>query len=67
MPTLVYAIIELTRSKYLGMSSFIKFDDATTASDGFMTQQLPNKKDDKVDGNNNNNMADFNKNEGKKR
>ncbi len=30
------------RSKYLEMSSFIKFDDATTASDGFMTQQLPN-------------------------
>ncbi len=38
----------------------IKLDDATAASDGFMTQQLPNKKDDKVDGNNNNynNMAD---------
>ncbi len=59
MPTLVYAIIELTGSKYLGMSSFIKLDDATAASDG-LTQQLPNKKDDKVDGNNNNNnnMAD---------
>ncbi len=41
------------------MSSLIKLDDATAASDGFMTQQLPNKKDDKVDGNNNNNnMAD---------
>ncbi len=62
MPILVYAIIELTGSKYLGMSSFIKLDDATAASDGFMTQQLPNKKDDKVEGNNNDNNNNNNNN-----
>ncbi len=44
------------------MSSFIKLDDATAASEGFMTQQLPNKNDDKVEGNNNDNNNNNNDN-----